>query len=67
MLSARRFAGHFAAAMVIPARRVAGFLHVHAEVDDVAQHLDMTLWLHVAAHQAERHEGLAVLHHEARE
>ena len=49
----------------MPARGVAGFLHVHAEVDDVGQHLHVALRLHVAAHEAERHERLAVLHHEA--
>ena len=51
--------------IMAPARGVAGFLHVHAEIDDVGQHLHMALRLHVAAHQAERQERLAVLHHEA--
>ena len=41
--------------------RVAGLLHVHAEVDHVADHLRMTLGLHVAPHQAEAQPGLSVL------
>ncbi len=42
-------------------RGVAGLLHVHAEVDHVADHLRVPLGLHVAAHQAEAQPGLAVL------
>ena len=41
------------------ARGVAGLLHVHAEVDDVAQHLHVPLRLHVAAHDAEGEHRLA--------
>ena len=39
-------------------RRVAGRLHVHAEVDQVHQHLHVPLRLHVAAHHAEVNHGL---------
>src|SRR5438309_4950566 len=39
-------AGGLARAFVMPARRVAGFLHVHAEIDDVAEHLHVPLRLH---------------------
>ena len=43
------------------ARRIAGFLQVHAEVDEVHDDLHVTLRLHAAAHDAERQPGLAVL------
>ena len=42
-------------------RGIAGLLHVHAKVDEVAEHLDVPLRLHVAAHQAEAQPGFAVL------
>ena len=48
------------------ARGLAGFLHVHAEVDQVDEHLRVSLRLHVAAHDAERQPRLAVLHHHRR-
>ena len=44
--------------------RFASLLNVHAEIDQVDHHLRMTLRLVVAAHDAERHPGLAVLHDE---
>src|SRR5579872_2742518 len=46
------------AADVVPARRIARFLHVHAEVDDVSEHLHVSLRLHVTAHQAESEKRL---------
>src|SRR5437016_13786622 len=49
-----------------PARRVARLLYVHAEIDDVGQHLYMALRLHVTAQQAKGHEWLAILHYETR-
>ena len=52
---------------VVEARRVAGLLQVHAEVDEVDDDLHVALRLHVAAHHAEAHERLAVLRHERRE
>ncbi len=48
------------------ARGVAGFLHVEAEIDHVDDDLHMALRLHVAAHDAEAHERLAVFHDESR-
>ena len=51
---------------MVEARGIAGFLQVHAVIDDVDQHLHMALRLHAAAHQAQRHERLAVLLHEGR-
>src|SRR5690606_12632715 len=48
-----------ARALVAHARRVAGLLQVHAEVDEVAQDLDLALRLHVAAHDAESEQGAA--------
>ena len=54
-----RLAGRLGRAEVAEPRRVAGLLHVHAEVDHVAEHLDVPLGLHVAAHQAEAQPGLA--------
>ena len=47
---------------MIEARRVTGGLHVHPEVDDIHQHLHMPLRLHRAAHQAEAHKWLSILH-----
>ena len=46
---------------VAHARGVAGFLHVHAEVDDVGDDLRVGLRLVVAAHHAECHPRRAVL------
>ena len=48
-----RHAGRRGAADVLDAGGVAGRLHVHAEVDQVHQHLHVPLRLHVAAHHAE--------------
>ncbi len=61
----RGLARRLRAAEMTPARGVAGFLDVHAEIDDVGQNLDMALRLHVAAHQPEGQERLAVLQDEA--
>ena len=49
---------------MLPARGVAGFLHIQAEIDLVGQHLDVTLRLHPAAHDTERFPRLAAFHHE---
>ncbi len=49
------------------ARGVAGFLQVHAEVDEVHQNLHVPLRLHVAAHHAEAQPRLAVFRHEGRD
>jgi hypothetical protein len=46
------------------ARRVAGFLQVHAEVDQVDHDLHVALRLHRAAHHAEAEPRLAVFRHE---
>jgi predicted dehydrogenase len=46
---------------------VARLLDVHAEVDQVAEHLHVPLRLHVAAHHAEAQPGPAVLGDEARD
>ena len=45
---------------MVEADRVAGLLQVHPEVDQVHEHLRVALRLHVAAHQAEGHQRLAV-------
>ena len=60
-----RLAGRLGRAEVPEPRRIAGLLHVHAEVDHVADHLDVPLGLHVAPHHAEAQPGLAVLGDEA--
>src|ERR1700722_18022596 len=54
-------------ALVVPARAVAGGLHVEPVVDAVEDDLRLALRLHVAAHHAEGHPGLAVLAGEARD
>ena len=51
---------------VLEARGVARFLHVHAEIDHVAEDLRVSLRLHGAAHQAEGEPGPAVLRHHGR-
>ena len=48
------------------ARDLSGFLHVHAEVDQVEEHLDVPLRLHVSAHYAEREPRAAVLQNHRR-
>src|SRR5256885_17229002 len=48
--SSHLFSGRFVVAFMLPARRVAGFLHVQTEIDLVCEHLGMTLRLHPAAH-----------------
>src|SRR5262245_35249831 len=45
--------------------RVARFLHVHPEVDQVDEHLRLPLRLHVSPHDPERQPGLAILRYEA--
>ena len=50
---------------MLPAGSIAGFLHVQSKIDLVGEHLDMTLRLHAAAHDAERFPRFAVLHHES--
>ena len=49
---------------MVPARGVTRFLNVHAEIDDVGEDLNVALWLHVAAHQAEGHQRCSVFHDE---
>ena len=61
-----RLAGRLRRAEVAESRGIAGLLHVHAEVDHVADHLRVTLGLHVAPHQAEAQPGPAVLGDKAR-
>jgi hypothetical protein len=60
-----RFGGIFAhglrGAFVMPARAVAGGLHVEPVVDAVDDDLRLALRLHVAAHDAEGEPGHAVL------
>src|SRR5438132_7821126 len=53
-------AGRRGGAHVFETRRLAGFLDVHAEVDQIAEHFNVTLRLHVAAHDAKDKPGLAV-------
>src|SRR5271165_6344256 len=55
-----RLPGRFRGTEMAEPRGIAGLLHVHAEVDEVAEHLDVPLCLHIAAHQAEAEPGLAV-------
>ena len=52
---------------VMNARGLTRLLDVHAEVDQVHQHLRVSLRLVVAAHDAERQPRLAVLHDERRD
>ncbi len=59
------FAGRLGGAFVQDARRVAGFLEVHAEVDQVDQDLHLALGLGGAAHHPEGKPGLAVFGDEA--
>ena len=46
-------AGRFRGAEVAEPWGVAGLLDVHAEVDQVADHLSMSLRLHITSHQSE--------------
>ena len=48
-----------------PARRVAAGLRILVVVDQAHHHLHVPLRLHVAAHDAEAHHGLAVAREEA--
>ena len=50
---------------MLPARSIAGFLHVQAEIDLVGEDLDVTLRLHAAAHDAECFPRFAIFHDEA--
>src|SRR5438477_7636358 len=58
------FAGRFVIAFVLPPRSISRFLHVQIKVDLVSQNLDMSLWLHPAAHHTKRFPRFAVFHHE---
>ena len=58
---AQPFAGRRRRPFVPRARRVAGLLQAHAEVDHVHQDLHVPLRLHVAAHHAETQERRAIL------
>src|ERR1700694_1530482 len=59
------FAGRLAVALVLPARGVARFLYIQAEVDLIGEDLHVTLRLHSAAHDAERLPRFAILHDES--
>src|SRR5690606_14350147 len=63
----RAGAGGFGRALVLDARRVAGLLQVHAEVDQVHHDLHVALRLHGSAHHAEAHPRLSVLRDEGRD
>ena len=52
---------------MVPARAVAGLLHVQAEIDAVGDDLRLALRLHVAAHHPEAQPGLAASRREARD
>lgn len=53
------------AAYPLESGSIQSFLRIHAEVDGVQQHLQVTLRLHEAAHYAERADCLAILAQEA--
>ena len=55
---------HHTSDTMVDARRLAGFLNVHSEINQIDQHLRMALGLVITAHHAERHPRLAILHHE---
>ena len=59
-------AGRLARVGVVETDRVARFLQIHSQIEEIDQHLSMALRLHVAAHHAKGHQGLAVLGHEGR-
>src|SRR5262245_50728568 len=48
------------------ARGLACLLRIHTEIDDVHQHLCVTLWLHVATHHSEREVRVVVLQNHCR-
>ena len=58
------FAGRFVVAFVVPARRVAGFLHIQTKVNLVSEYLHVSLRLHIATHHAECFPWFAIFHHE---
>ncbi len=58
---------HIGGLIMMEARRVAGGLHVGAEVEQVDQHLHVSLRLLGGAHETKRHERQAVLHDESRQ
>src|SRR5205823_5909466 len=58
------FPGRFVIAFVLPPRSISRFLHIQIKVDLVSENLDMSLWLHPAAHHAKRFPRFAVFHHE---
>src|SRR4051812_17558238 len=60
-------AGWVRRADVVCARRIAGFLETHVEVEQVNENLHVALRLHVAAHDAEAHHGFTVLGDESRD
>src|SRR5512144_1323743 len=57
----RAGAGRVGRALVAEPGGVARLLHVHSEVDHVAEHLRVPLRLHVAPHQSEAQPGVALL------
>src|SRR6476620_8346494 len=57
------FAGRFVIAFVLPPGSIACFLYIQSKIDLVGQNLDMSLWLHPAAHHTKRFPRFAVFHH----
>ena len=49
---------------MLQSRRFACLLHIHAEVNQIAEHLDVALRLHIAAHDPKDEPGFAVLRHQ---
>src|SRR6478609_7858596 len=50
---------------MLPAGRVAGFLHIQTKINLVCEHLYVTLRLHAAAHDTESFPRFTVFHHES--
>ena len=57
------FARRSRATQMSDASQITSMLHVHTEVDHINQDLNMTLRLHVSAHDAEAEVRLVVLGH----
>ena len=50
--------GRLRRSFMMPARRIACFLQIHPEVDQIGEDLDVPLRLHVAAHHPKASQGL---------
>src|SRR5207237_3954490 len=59
--------GRFVVSLMLPARSVAGFLHIQTEIDLVGEHLHVTLRLHTAAHDTECFPRFSIFHHKPRD